>query len=274
MDTTILNRKGVRKIEDIPHEVLNLLNKGKIETVNLTEWLAIDHLKLIEANFSEIGISNKNTDFIVQQIKTLKNPTTMNVIKLVGASLYQILSAEGDLESILINLSSHPSDSIRCYAPFLIALNETLSLEEKLQESEQLIADKHFGVREVVWMALRPEIDYNLEDSILFLKRWANNEDENIRRFTTEATRPRGVWCKHIEKLKETPEIALPILNPLKADPSKYVQDSVGNWLNDASKTKPDFVLELCDKWQKESPTKHTERIIKKARRTIDKANG
>lgn len=274
MDTTILNRKGVRKVDDIPKEVLDLLNTGKIETVNLTEWLAIDHLTLIKANFPEVGISKENTEFIVQQIKALKNPTAMNVIKLVGASLYQTLSAEGNLASVLIELSSHPSDSIRCYAPFLIALNQTLSLEEKLQESEQLIADKHFGVREVVWIALRPEIDQNLESAIPFLKRWTNNEDENVRRFTTEATRPRGVWCKHIEKLKETPEIALPILDPLKADPSKYVQDSVGNWLNDASKTKPDFVLELCEKWQKESPTKHTERIIKKARRTIDKANG
>jgi 3-methyladenine DNA glycosylase AlkC len=61
------------------------------------------------------------------------------------------------------------------------------------------------------------------------------------------------------------------ILEPLKSDEAKYVQDSVGNWLNDASKTRPDFVLQLCEKWAKESPTKATNYIIQKARRTLAK---
>ena len=39
----IKNRKGAQKAVDIPSEVLSLLNTGSIETVNLTEWLAIDH---------------------------------------------------------------------------------------------------------------------------------------------------------------------------------------------------------------------------------------
>lgn len=120
-------------------------------------------------------------------------------------------------------------------------------------------------------MALRPEIENNLEKSIKLLTYWTNNKDENIRRFTTEATRPRGVWCKHLEQLKESPEMALPILENLKSDSSKYVQDSVGNWLNDTSKSQPNFVIELCKKWQKESPTKETEKIIKRARRKIEK---
>ena len=43
MDKEILNRKGARKVNEVPVEVLKLLTEGKIETVNLTEWLAIDH---------------------------------------------------------------------------------------------------------------------------------------------------------------------------------------------------------------------------------------
>ncbi len=181
------------------------------------------------------------------------------------------LKDKKEFEKILDSLSNHPSDSIRCYAPYLISLNEKLEIQEKLNQAKPLIADTHFGVREIVWMALRLEIEKNLEVSIEFLTDWTKNEDENIRRFTTEATRPRGVWCKHIDQLKETPEIALPILENLKSDTSKYVQDSVGNWLNDASKSRPDFVIELCKKWQKESPTKETEKIIKRAKRTIEK---
>ena len=271
MKEEIINRKGARKVQDIPKEVLKLLNVGKIETANLTEWLAIDHLKLIQTNFAEIGISEENVNLISEKIKAQKKPSTMNTIKLVGSTLYELYSDNKKFDSIFDKLSSHLSDSIRCYAPYFKSLNQNLSISEKLNQSEKLIADNHFGVREVVWMALRPEIDKNLEQSIEILSDWTKSENENIRRFTTESTRPRGVWCKHIEQLKENPEIALPILRNLKSDESKYVQDSVGNWLNDASKSKPNFVIELCDKWRKESSTKETEKIIKRARRTIDK---
>jgi len=146
-----------------------------------------------------------------------------------------------------------------------------LNIEDKLNASLRLIADKHFGVREIVWMALRPEIEKDLGKSIEILSNWTTNSDENIRRFTTEVIRPRGVWCKHLESLKENPEQALFILEKLKSDKSKYVQDSVGNWLNDASKTKPKFVIELCEKWKGNSQTKETEKIIKRALRTIEK---
>ncbi len=271
MKKEIINRKGARKAQDIPKEVMQLLNVGKIETVNLTEWLAIDHLKLIQTNFEAIGISKENVKLISEKIKSQKKPSTMNTIKLVGSTLYKLYSDNKAFNSILDNLSSHLSDSIRCYAPYLKSLNQNLSISEKLNQSKKLIADNHFGVREVVWMALRPEIDDNLEKSIEILSSWTKNDNENIRRFTTESTRPRGVWCKHIERLKENPTIALPILENLKSDKSKYVQDSVGNWLNDASKSEPNFVIELCEKWRNESPTQETEKIIKRALRTINK---
>jgi 3-methyladenine DNA glycosylase AlkC len=108
-----------------------------------------------------------------------------------------------------------------------------------------------------------------LTESIKILTKWSQSADENVRRFASESTRPRGVWCAHIEILKQNPALALPILENLKADSAKYVQDSVGNWLNDASKTQPDFVQHLCAKWTLESPAKSTEYIVKKALRTL-----
>ncbi|MEM7162238.1 MAG: DNA alkylation repair protein [Bacteroidota bacterium] len=271
MESEIVNRKGARKVQDVPEKVLHLLNKGEIETVNLTEWLAIDHLLLVQHVFPNLGLGKNEVSAIVQAIQSNKKATAMNRTRVIGTSLYERLEDESSLEKMFEKLSTHSSDAIRAYAPFLIGLNDKLDIEQKLEKARALIADKHFGVREVVWMALRPEIDQHLDAAIQFLSTWTSDQDENIRRFITESTRPRGVWCKHIERLKEHPELALSFLDPLKADGSKYVQDSVGNWLNDASKTKPQFVIDLCDRWEKESPRKETIKIIKRARRTIDK---
>lgn len=270
MNKEIINRKGARKAQDIPKEILELLNQGKIETVNLTEWLAVDHIQLVKNTFPDMGISKEKIQLIEQEINTQKKPSTMSTIKLVGSLIFELYNNE-ERTMLFEKLSTHLSDSIRCYAPYLKALDADLTIVDKLEQSKKLIVDTHFGVREVVWMALRPEIEKNLEPSIEIFIEWSKDANENIRRFTTESIRPRGVWCKHIEQLKERPEIALPILENLKSDPSKYVQDSVGNWLNDASKSRPDFVIALCEKWQKESSTKDTEKIIKRAKRTINK---
>ena len=266
----IKKRKGARKILDIPDEVLVLLNKGKIETVNLTEWLAIDQVELIENTFPEIGLGD-SVKGLNEAIFQLKKPSTMSCIKTVGSTLYQQCVTKNNLREAIGNLSAHQSDTLRCYATYLISLDQKRSLKQKLDESISLIADKHFGVREIVWMALRPEINQHLDEAIELLTKWTTHKDENVRRFITEVTRPRGVWCKHIERLKVQPELALPILESLKSDNSKYVQDSVGNWLNDASKTQPEFVKKICTKWTKESPTKETAKIVKRALRTINK---
>ncbi|MEM9982897.1 MAG: DNA alkylation repair protein, partial [Bacteroidota bacterium] len=217
----IAQRTGARKIADIPKEVLHLLNKGEIATVNLVEWLALDQSKLVENTFPALGLEG-----IVNALKTAleaqKKPTAMRSIKLVGEALFPYCQAEGITQQVFEAILTHPSDTVRCYACYLKALDPTLNLEEKLTQSLPLVADEHFGVREVVWIALRPDITESLSEAITLLSAWTSNQDENIRRFTTEATRPRGVWCKHIDALKENPALALPILAPLKADTSKY----------------------------------------------------
>lgn len=266
----IRDRKGSRKAKDIPTKVMKLLNQGRIPTVNLTEWLAVNQVKLINNTFPEIGLKDSLANIILA-VNKQKKPSTMSSIKIIGLNLYENCLESKSLATTIEMLSTHQSDTIRCYAAYLISLNTELTILEKLQQSRNLIADKHFGVREIVWMALRPEIEKNLEKSIEYLSKWTNESDENIRRFATESIRPRGVWCKHIERLKEKPELALPILEKLKSDKSKYVQLSVGNWLNDASKSQPDFVIRLCKKWKIESPTEETYKIIKRAMRTIEK---
>ncbi|MDR2207054.1 MAG: DNA alkylation repair protein [Flavobacteriaceae bacterium] len=266
---TVTKRKGFRSIKDIPKEILEQLNRGEMETANLVEWLAVDQKVLLENLLTKHNRKNYLKP-ILQKIETLKKQTVNTINEAIGTGIFEQTNIHKDEEFLKI-VSTHLSDLVRCWATYTIGKNPELSLKNKLQKIQSFAADKHFGVREIAWMAVRESIAKNLSESISIFAEWTKNDDENIRRFASEATRPRGVWCEHIEMLKQHPELALPILEPLKSDPAKYVQDSVGNWLNDASKTQPDFVKNLCKRWEKESNTKETKYIIKKALRTIEK---
>ncbi|MBW3701755.1 DNA alkylation repair protein [Bacillus aerophilus] len=269
----IINRKGARKGTDIPHDVLFLLNQGKIESVNLTEWLAVNHLTLLRHVLPSVGLDH-HLDGLTSKIAQQKAESGMKAIRLIGQLLDEVLQKEnGEKQTeVLQAFTHHVSDSVRCWAAYMN--KQPLStLEEKLAYIQPFAADPHFGVREIAWMSVRESLTDQLDQSIEHLTAWAKSKDENIRRFSVEAIRPRGVWTKHIESLKQEPMRAQPILDLLKSDPSTYVQDSVGNWLNDASKTQPNWVINLCEQWLKDSDTKATSRIVKKAKRTIVKGN-
>jgi 3-methyladenine DNA glycosylase AlkC len=193
----------------------------------------------------------------------------MQCIPAIGAVLLETLRLKKNRHQLLAALLAHPSDTVRCWAAYIIGLDDGLRLAEKLTQLRPLAADQNSGVREIAWMAVRSDIEAQLSLAITLLAAWTSETDANLRRFASEATRPRGVWCKHIEALKQNPELAYPILAPLQSDESKYVRDSVANWLNDASKSQPAWVREVCALWAEESATKETQAIIKRALRTI-----
>lgn len=263
-----IKRKGAKRTKDIPADILEQLNQGKIETANLVEWLAVDQRLLLENLLKENG----RTDYlkpVLSKIVQLKKQTVNTINEAIGTGILEQV-IQNDDNGFLAILANHKADLVRCWATYTIGKNGDLNIDQTLQQLQPFSADKHFGVREITWMSVRKKITANLEQSIAILTTWTTSEDENIRRFTTEATRPRGVWCEHIEVLKLNPELALSILEPLKSDLTRYVQNSVGNWLNDAGKTQPDFVRALCERWEQESRTKETKYIVKKALRTID----
>jgi 3-methyladenine DNA glycosylase AlkC len=260
-------RKGARSFKDIPENILEALNAGEIASANLVEWLAIDPLLLLDNLLKQ----TKRKDYfrtISAEINQLTKRTINTVNETIGTTILKLTQQHKDDE--LINLiSRHPSDAVRCWAAYTIGKNDRLTISEKLKKIEPFATDDHFGVREIAWMAARPTIAENLDKSITVLSKWSHSTNHYMRRFASEATRPRGVWCSHIETLKTNPEIGLPVLEPLKSDPEKYVQDSVANWLNDAGKSKPEFVIKVCRCWKKISKTKETAYIIKKGCRSM-----
>jgi hypothetical protein len=59
------------------------------------------------------------------------------------------------------------------------------------------------------------------------------------------------------------------IADTLATHPSRYVQNSVANWLNDAGKTQPGWVSETCRRWDAESRSARTAYIVRRALRSL-----
>ncbi|WP_338984171.1 DNA alkylation repair protein [Spiroplasma endosymbiont of Othius punctulatus] len=96
---------------------------------------------------------------------------------------------------------------------------------------------------------------------------WSTSENEHVRRLASEGCRPQLPWGNALISFKKNPTPILDILGNLKNDPSLYVRKSVGNNLNDISKTHPDLVVSIAKSWYGKS--KNTDWIIKHGCRTL-----
>ncbi|WP_457581294.1 DNA alkylation repair protein [Ensifer canadensis] len=248
-----------RRVQDIHPKRLALLNAGKAEASTLTECLAVDFATLMRSAVPEVG---------EDALSAIGAIAGSGISKRMALAAGLIRDQLGD--GAVTRLRQHRSDAIRGWACFMVGANAALTLAERLAAIRPFADDPHFGVREWAWMAVRPHLAADLRMAVALLADWTGTSSDRLRRFASEATRPRGVWCSHIPTLKRNPEMALTILEPLNADPSLYVQDSVGNWLNDAAKDRPDWVRDLCASWQRDRDSAATTRICKRALRSID----
>ena len=263
----LLGRKGAARIALIPPEVLDALNQGLLPTVNLNELLALDLAKLARNVAEQVGLPPE-AERIVDTLAMLGAFKPIKRHEHVARALYDLTSPRDDRDAIAHALATHTSDVARSWAAQWILFAD-LPLAAKLDSVRRFAADAHFGVREVAWMSVRNEVAGELDEALALLQPWVFDSDPNIRRFASELTRPRGVWCAQIEDLKAQPWRALSLLEPLKADPSRYVQNSVANWLNDAAKTQPEWVHELCERWSAQSIAPATAYIVRRARRSM-----
>jgi len=251
-------RTGATRAADIPADVLAALSCGEIASANLVEQLAVDQAQLLRCVFPDLPPQALPALDAACQLGVLKRMTTL------GALLWAALG-----EAAFARCRTHASDTVRGWACFMVGAQTGLDVAARLTAIRPFADDTHFTVREWAWMAVRPHLARDLDAAIAQLALWTASPSEYLRRFACEALRPRGVWCAHIVALKRAPEQALPILSPLRADASRYVQDSLANWLNDAAKTQADWVQALCNQWLQDAPSAATRRICQRAQRSL-----
>lgn len=266
----------------IPREVRERLSRGEESSRTLAEMLAIDfavYLPIIEPRVREADAR------ACQEAGGITRKIAM------AAEVLSRTAGKADADALVNTLAAHPTDLARGIAAYVVGVRATANLARAKSEKARravirdalsavrpLADDPHSGVREWAWMGVRGVLASDITHAIDVLEPWTRDASANIRRFATEATRPRGVWCAHIATLRKDPSLGVPLLEPLKADPTKYVQDSVANWLNDASKDDEKFVRTLTTRWKKEAAklaktnpaaAKATTRIITRALRTV-----
>jgi 3-methyladenine DNA glycosylase AlkC len=239
---------------------LQALNAGTAATTTLVEGLALDFAALLAAAVPELAATG------APRLKeaAAEGAGIVGRMALGGAALATLPAAR------IQELARHRSDTVRGWAAYALAGGEYPHLEARLAALRPLAADPHFGVREWVWMAARPAVAKDLPAAFAALAPWVRDSDANVRRFASEVTRPRGVWCSYIKALVADPTPGLPLLAPLRTDPSRYVQDSVANWLNDAAKSQPQFVQDVVGRWLEEHPGhRATTYIARRALRSV-----
>jgi 3-methyladenine DNA glycosylase AlkC len=133
-----------------------------------------------------------------------------------------------------------------------------------------LPALKHFTQYYSSEFAIRPFLDKAPDKTIQFMLECADDERENVRRFSSEGCRPRLPWAMALPKFKKDPTLIFKVLEKLKDDESEFVRKSVANNLNDISKDNPAVMLDVCERWFGNS--ERTNWIVKHACRTQLKA--
>jgi 3-methyladenine DNA glycosylase AlkC len=270
---SILARRGATTTAGVPREVRELLDTGRIETVNLCEWLVVDQARLVRSVFGDGGRAGL-AEACLRALDSEPDAKAPARLALVARAIVVSIRDPLDFGGLVKELGAHPSDIVRAWGALTITERTDLDLKGRLARMRPFATDRNMSVREVAWMGMRPHLVRDLRQALANLLPWVRETDANLRRFASESTRPRGVWCSHIRELKENPGLFLELLEPLRADPSKYVRDSVANWLNDASKSRPDWVRSVCERWLRESPVAETQHLVRRALRTLRKSAG
>lgn len=134
-----------------------------------------------------------------------------------------------------------------------------------------LVALRQITMRFSVEDAIRTFINTFPDETLHTLESWASDSHYHVRRLCSEGTRPKLPWAR---KLVTPHDAAIPILDKLFADRTRFVTRSVANHLNDISKIDPDLAIDTLRRWQQSGRQTHQEMgyIVRHATRTLVKS--
>jgi 3-methyladenine DNA glycosylase AlkC len=98
--------------------------------------------------------------------------------------------------------------------------------------------------------AIRPFLEKHESKTLAFLLSLASHPHPHARRLVSEGSRPRLPWGFRLKNFVKDPTIVFTLLERLKNEPTRLVQRSIANSLNDIAKDHPDRVIAFLTQWK------------------------
>ena len=117
---------------------------------------------------------------------------------------------------------------------------------------------------------IRIFLEQEQERTLAYLTVCSKSDNCHVRRLVSEGTRPRLPLGSRLYSFMEDPTPVLALLDLLKNEPTRLVQRSIANNLNDIGKDNPDAVVSFLEQWKTDG-VKDIEWIIKHATRSLVK---
>ncbi len=117
---------------------------------------------------------------------------------------------------------------------------------------QSLAAMEHLTQRASCEFAIRPYLRDHWDKAYATLEAFTSHESAAVRRLPSEGTRPRLPWGVNVQRLSDDPAPGLALLERLRHDVDETVRRSVANHLNDISRSSPDAVVAVIERWKNE----------------------
>ena len=154
-----------------------------------------------------------------------------------------------------IDAAGEPEAGDRPYSAFLSLPHSRYIGAQGLAHFEAAMAAQHaLTQRFTAEFCIRPYLLHHQGVTLARLRDWAQDGNAHVRRLVSEGTRPRLPWAPRLPAFQNNPQLALPLLDALKDDPSSYVRRSVANHLGDIAKDHPDLAVGTARTWLQGAP--------------------
>ncbi|WP_213990304.1 DNA alkylation repair protein [Sodalis sp. dw_96] len=217
----------------------------------LKEIFNAQRLEFIAAQTASVHGDFDTARFLSAAAAGLEGLSLMARLRRVSMCLHDGLPAEFPVALAILKRLAPRLDKgfVTLILPEYVAM---YGLEDYDLSMEALRFFTPFGSSE---FAVRHFLRQDLPRGLALLETWSRDENEHVRRLSSEGSRPRLPWSFRLEALRADPSPVLGILNGLRADPSLYVRKSVANHLNDITKDHPDWVMDLLAGWPLDNPS-------------------
>ena len=118
--------------------------------------------------------------------------------------------------------------------------------------------------------AVRTFLESETQKTLQYLHMCTQSSNCHVRRLASEGSRPRLPLASRLYAFMDDPTPVLALLEGLKNEPTRLVQRSIANNLNDIGKDNPDEVVSFLSRWREEK-VKDVEWITKHATRSLVK---